>query len=340
MEDLSFKRSYAPPGSSYELIKIRGTLQNPTFNIREYEEIIDHFQTRDDDHFVCTYVKSGTTWTQQVSLQPLCLSVSIALSLSPCLCLSFSLSILLLSLTLPQIIHQILRRGNSGGSYGETVPWLEALSSEILSPREAPNWTMEKINAAPSPRFFKTHARVSDLPKGNGNIKVIYIARNPKDVAVSLYHHAKNKPEFQFSGDFDCFLKLFLSGQVENGSWFQHIQEWWIECQQHPGKRGCLFSPFLLILVTLLLIERYLFLFYEDICQDPLRMIQMIASFIGVHDLSEEVRIHNNAALLLSLSPLSLSLSLSVSPRFGNAVQSNASRRIRKFLLILSPYSN
>jgi hypothetical protein len=39
----------------------------------------------------------------------------------------------------------------------------------------------------------------------------------------------------------------------------------------------------------------------------------MIASFIGVHDLSEEVRIHNNAALLLSLSPLSVSLCLSPS---------------------------
>lgn len=64
---------------------------------------------------------------------------------------------------------------------------------------------------------------------------MIYIARNPKDVAISLYHHAKNKPEFEFSYDFNTFLNLFLNGEVESNSWFDHVQEWWLECQKYPS---------------------------------------------------------------------------------------------------------
>lgn len=72
-----------------------------------------------------------------------------------------------------QIIHQLLRGGESGGFYGETVPWLEATASDFLQPREAPTWTLDKINSAPldSPRYFKTHATVNHLPRGDAKIK-------------------------------------------------------------------------------------------------------------------------------------------------------------------------
>ncbi len=89
---------------------------------------------------------------------------------------------------------------------------------------------MEQINASPGPRYFKTHANVRDLPRGSANIKNIIVTRNPKDTAVSLYHHAKGKPEFNFQGDFNAFLQIFLSGKAENGDWFDHVIDW---CVQH-----------------------------------------------------------------------------------------------------------
>jgi hypothetical protein len=72
-----------------------------------------------------------------------------------------------------QIIHQLLRAGEPGGLYGETVPWLEATASDFLQPREAPTWTLDKINNAPvdAPRYFKTHATVKHLPRGDAKIK-------------------------------------------------------------------------------------------------------------------------------------------------------------------------
>ena len=177
-----------------KLVKVRGIPQNPTFDEKKFEDVIDNFVTRDGDVFIATFVKAGTTWTQQ-------------------------------------IIHLLLRNGEPGGLYGESIPWLEATTSDFLGPREAPTWTLEKINAAPSPRYFKTHATVEHLPRGHAKIKTICVTRNPKDSAVSLYHHAKSKPEFQFTGDFNQFCEIFLAGQAENGSWFDHVLNWYKKCQ-------------------------------------------------------------------------------------------------------------
>ena len=82
-----------------------------------------------------------------------------------------------------QIIHQLLRNGAAGGSYGETVPWLEATASDFLQLREAPTWTLDKINNAPSglPRYFKTHATINHLPRGSANIK----GMSPRNIRIA-----------------------------------------------------------------------------------------------------------------------------------------------------------
>ncbi|KAJ8602384.1 hypothetical protein CTAYLR_004243 [Chrysophaeum taylorii] len=208
----------------YKLVKVRGVPQNPLFDVAKFEALIANFEARDSDVFVCTYVKAGTTWTQQ-------------------------------------ILTKLL---GSSKKYGEVVPWLEALcATQILPEREAPGWSLETVAAAEGPRYFKSHAVVADLPGGADKPKVIVVARNPKDTVVSLYHHAKNKPEFGFgNGTFDDFLEVFLSGNAENGSWFKHVVEWYQISQAAPDK--CLFLTF------------------EDMKRDTPGAVRQMAAFLGI----------------------------------------------------------
>lgn len=43
--------------------------------------------------------------------------------------------------------------------------------------------------------------------------QVIYVARNPKDVSVSLYHHARNKQKDSFVGDQSYMIGRFVQGR-------------------------------------------------------------------------------------------------------------------------------
>ena len=62
----------------------------------------------------------------------------------------------------------------------------------------------------PSPRHIKTHLSFSMLPQNLADTcKVIYVARNPKDVAVSYYHHNRLLRLHDFKGDFEKYWQYF-----------------------------------------------------------------------------------------------------------------------------------
>lgn len=213
-------------------ILIRGTPQNPTFDVGRLEGLIDTFELRASDVFVCAYMRSGTSWTQQ-------------------------------------IVHLLRHGGQQAGlSYRQSVPWLEATCSNVLGPIEAPGHTPESLAGVPDTtrRFFKTHAAPRDLPgsRGGGHIpcKVLYVARNPKDVAVSQYHHVRDKPAYRWRMSFAEFLDRFLAGGVPNGSWFDHVLAWWDRFRQNPSSM--------------------LFLKYEDLLTDPAAGVRAVAEFLDI----------------------------------------------------------
>ena len=69
----------------------------------------------------------------------------------------------------------------------------------------------EQLADAPSPRFIKTHLPLSLLPPSLlDTTKMIYVARDPRDVAVSFYHLNKSMRTQGYVGDFKTYWQFFI----------------------------------------------------------------------------------------------------------------------------------
>lgn len=76
----------------------------------------------------------------------------------------------------------------------------------------------DEIAKFDSPRVLNTHVLYDALPTEayTRKTKLILAFRNPKDVAVSFYHHELQLNEiYQYSGTFDGWLSLFNEGNGE-----------------------------------------------------------------------------------------------------------------------------
>uniref|UniRef100_A0A1B8XWU3 Sulfotransferase n=1 Tax=Xenopus tropicalis TaxID=8364 RepID=A0A1B8XWU3_XENTR len=118
------------------------------------------------------------------------------------------------------------------------------------------------------PRVLKTHLPINLLPPSfwEKNVKAVYVARNAKDCMVSYYYFHKMNIFLPDPGTWENFFSTFLSGDVPWGSWFDHVIGWGKAMDKH----------------------QILFIFYEDMIEDPMREIRKVTKFLG-KDLSDEV---------------------------------------------------
>lgn len=76
------------------------------------------------------------------------------------------------------------------------------------------------LNSRPSPRLIKSHLPYHLIPMSENEAnrsKYLYIARNPKDAAISFYHFVSSfGPASHFSGTWEFFAKLFIEGKGIN----------------------------------------------------------------------------------------------------------------------------
>ena len=210
-----------------EEIKCRG-LPVPPFFSPEWVEDMRNMSLRPDDIWVVSYPKAGTTWTQQ-------------------------------------IVKLVLNNGEEDGEkITESVPWVEAFN-DIPEVQYQNHFDVDKY---PSPRAFKSHFPYNLMPCGLPETtpgRFIYVARNPKDVAVSFYYQYRRMPHC-LSPEWDQFFERFMKGEVEFGNYFDHVLSWW----EHRDKQNVLFMK------------------YEDMKKDLLSAVLKIAKFVG-SDIGEDI---------------------------------------------------
>ncbi|KAM9156146.1 amine sulfotransferase-like [Pangshura tecta] len=113
------------------------------------------------------------------------------------------------------IYHEGHRDGTENMEIIDRVPWLEY------------NIRNMDYFRRPSPRLFASHLPYYLVPRDlkNRRAKVIYVARNPKDVAVSYFHFSSISVVLETIPDFNVFLERFLAGKGA-GFWLDHIRGW------------------------------------------------------------------------------------------------------------------
>jgi sulfotransferase family protein len=133
-------------------------------------------------------------------------------------------------------------------------PTLENISGMIP---EIYLYSNRQLMRFPRPRILKSHEPFDPRYK-----KVIYIVRDPRDVAVSLYHYSRKRRDIPDGYPMDEFVVRYMRGDFFDfcGTWQQHVASW---LYTQPDRQ-------------------LLWLRYEDMLSQPGAALTKIAEFMGV----------------------------------------------------------
>jgi hypothetical protein len=100
----------------------------------------------------------------------------------------------------------------------ETVDWsnIERLVPDIYLNRDA------QLRDLPRPRYFKSHE-----PYHPNYRRVVFIVRDPRDVAVSYFHFVRKANMLPLDASWDEFMKRFMEGRIDPyGNWGENVGSW------------------------------------------------------------------------------------------------------------------
>ncbi|KAM7249597.1 hypothetical protein ACFE04_025403 [Oxalis oulophora] len=178
----------------------------------QFGDRIREMEIRSDDIWVCSFPKTGTTWTQEMVW-----------------CVAHEADLKTAEEFLPQRFPFL--------EHSPLFDYRDLMSTnpEITFPEFVLD-SIGYINNYSSPRFIKSHLPFKLLPeklqRNETNAKIVYVARNARDTCVSYFHHCRLMEGYK--GGFEQFCELFLQGNVCFGPFWDHVLGYW-EQRRNPN---------------------------------------------------------------------------------------------------------
>ncbi|XP_065360809.1 luciferin sulfotransferase-like isoform X1 [Calliphora vicina] len=187
------------------------------------------FQVRDDDVYVVTFPKCGTTWIQETT-------------------------------------WLLVNNLDFVKANAEDLITRSVFIDLIALYTEMPIDSIESADKASSPRVLKSHLPAHLIPKQiwEKKSKIIYCARNPKDMVVSYFHFHRGLGTWQ--GDINEFVEDISNNDIMYSPYWEHFMDFWRMREE----------------------ENVFFTTYEDMKRDLRAVLIKLNKFLKKPDLSEE----------------------------------------------------
>lgn len=122
-----------------------------------------------------------------------------------------------------------------------------------------------ELSRLPNPRILKSHE-----PFDRRYRRVIYIVRDPRDVAVSYYHFLVKYSHIEERHPLEKVVTSFVAGELDGyGTWRENVGSWL------GARQGS---------------EEFLLLRYEDILASPMKELPKVARFLSIETSEDSLR--------------------------------------------------